>query len=128
MRGGALAAGAVLLLPLLVAAAPQGDSRRGEIAYQKCYSCHAIEPGRQLEGPSLHGIVGREVAGAAGFEYSSAMRAFATANPRWTKALLDRFIADPESLVPHTRMNFNGIGDRRERADLIAYLRRNGRR
>jgi cytochrome c2 len=42
--------------------------------------------------------------------------------------LLDRFIADPEAVAPRTSMNFHGIRDRRERADLILYLRSYGRR
>ena len=96
----------------------------GERAYQKCYSCHATEAGKNdLEGPSLNGVVGRKVAAVHGFDYSPAMRGFAAKHPRWTAELLDRFIADPESLVPKTRMNFPGIRDAKERAALIGYLK-----
>ena len=96
---------------------------QGGRAYQKCYSCHAIEPGKNdLPGPTLHGIVGRAVAAEPGFDYSPALKGFGRRHPRWTKELIDRFAADPESLVPGTAMSFRGIDDADEREALIAYL------
>lgn len=100
------------------------DPVRGERAFQKCYACHALEPARNdLTGPNLHQIVGRPVAAEEDFAYSKAMRDFASREPRWTAALLDRFLADPEALVPGTDMGFMGM-ESAERADLIAYLSR----
>jgi cytochrome c2 len=126
------AALALLAMPVALGAAGQRDgeaeARRGEMAYRKCYACHALEPGKTLEGPSLHRIVGRRVAAERGFPYSAALRALARRRPRWDAALLDRYIADPEAVAPRTSMNFHGIGDRSERAALILYLRRSGRR
>lgn len=102
---------------------------RGAQAYQKCYSCHALEPGRNdLDGPTLHAIVGRPVAAEAGFDYSPAMRRFAQEHPRWTPELLDKLIADAEALVPGTSMTFHGISDSAERRDLIVYLEHGGDR
>ena len=101
----------------------------GEPPYQKCYSCHALEPGAgKLEGPALHRIVGRRVAAERGFAYSPALRRFARRHPRWTPKLLDRYVADPEALVPGTSMNFHGINDPAERRALIKYLERAGGR
>lgn len=95
----------------------------GEGAYQKCYSCHALEPGKNdLSGPTLHGIVGRPIANQPSFDYSPAMRRFAEREPRWTKELLDRFVADPDILVPDTSMTFHGMPDKAERDALIAFL------
>lgn len=91
--------------------------------YVKCTSCHALETGANLpSGPSLAGVVNGPVAAQSGFDYSPALRRFAAANPCWTPELLDRFIADPEGMVPGTYMGFHGIGDRAERAALIAWL------
>jgi cytochrome c len=99
------------------------DPQLGERAYQKCYSCHALEPGRnELTGPTLHRIVGRPVAAEPGFDYSPALKRFAEREQLWTKGLLGRFAADPEALVPGTSMTFHGIADPAERAALIAYL------
>ena len=120
----ALWAGATLAAAFT--AEPPKATSPGEQAYQKCYSCHALEPGRNdLDGPTLHRIIGRRVAAEA-FDYSPAMRRFAGQHPRWTPELLDRLIADPEALVPGTSMNFHGIADARERRELVEYLRRAG--
>lgn len=95
----------------------------GERAFQKCYACHAIEPGRNdLTGPTLHAIVGRRIAAQPGFDYSPALRGFAEDHPIWTEDLLGRFIEDPEMLVPGTSMTFHGITSRSERQALLAYL------
>ena len=100
----------------------------GERAYQQCYSCHATEAGKHdLSGPSLHGIVGRPVAAVPGFDFSPALERFAAANPRWTPALIDRFAADPEALVPGTSMAFHGLPDADERRALLDYLETLGR-
>jgi cytochrome c2 len=119
---------ALLAVPAALSAAGERDegaqARRGEIAYRKCYACHALEPGRNLEGPSLYRIIGRRVAAEQGFDYSPALRALARSRPRWDAALLDRYIADPEAVAPRTSMNFHGVKDRGERANLILFLRR----
>lgn len=101
-----------------------GDAGRGERVFQYCYACHSVEPGEtNLQGPNLFGIVGRPVAAQDGFTYSPALRAFAEREPVWTEALLDRFVAAPETLVPKTSMHVRGVDERGEREDLIAYLR-----
>ena len=119
---GSLSAVAWVAAALATPAAP--PRLAGERAYLKCYSCHALEPGKNdLDGPSLHGVVGRKVAAQPNFAYSPALRRFARSNPRWTPQLIDRFVRDPEALVPGTSMNFHGVPDPVERAALIAYLR-----
>lgn len=98
-------------------------ARRGERAFQYCYSCHSVEPGETgLQGPNLAEIVGRPVAAQEGFDYSPAMRAFALREPVWTQDLLDRFLAAPAEVVPQTSMDVRGVEDAAERADLMAYL------
>jgi cytochrome c2 len=68
-------------------------------------------------------VVGRRIASEPGFDYSPAMRSFAAKHPRWTPELLDRFITDPETVVPKTRMTFPGMRDAKERAALLEYLK-----
>jgi cytochrome c len=102
---------------------PQVTTSQGERAYQKCYSCHALEAGKNdLGGPTLFAIVGRRVAAQDGFDYSPALRRFATQNPVWTRELLDSMAKDPEALVPGTSMAFTGVPDEEERRVLIDYL------
>ena len=38
----------------------------GEGVFRACRACHAVEPGQHGTGPSLHGVVGREVGSAEG--------------------------------------------------------------
>ena len=106
------------------AASAGGDAGRGEVAFQKCYACHSVVPGETgLTGPNLSGVVGREVAAVAGFDYSDAFAALPErGTPRWTEAALDAFIESPEDFAPGTAMTFVGLADPKERADLIAYL------
>lgn len=113
---------AALSIASLAAAAPP-DRNAGERAFGQCTACHALEPGRSTPaGPTLHRVVGRPVASLAGFNYSPALRRFAAANRNWTPALLDRFLADPEGLVPGNEMGFPGIRDAARRRALIAWL------
>jgi len=106
-------------------AAPRGEVRRGERAFQKCYACHSVRAGETgLSGPNLRGIIGRRVATERGFDYSPALRALARRHSRWTPRLLDRFITDPERVAPGTSMSFHGMPNARERTDLIVWLRR----
>ena len=102
---------------------------RGERVFQRCYSCHSVDPNEtaKLQGPSLFQIIGRPAAVVAGFEYSAAMRERAAAGLTWDAAILDRYIADPEVVIPGTRMSVPPLRDDQDRADLIAYLARSGR-
>ena len=47
----------------------------------------------------------------------------AEAEDVWNENTLDRFLASPPAVVPGTAMGYAGIADRKERADLIAYLK-----
>jgi len=40
----------------------------------------------------------------------------------WTPETLDKFITDPQALVPGNRMPYAGMANAGDRADLIAYL------
>jgi len=119
----ALASALITMVPA-TSFAVEGDAGRGERVFQRCYSCHSVDPNdkSKLQGPSLHRIMGRPAAAIPDFEYSDAMRGKAAAGLVWDAAALDRFIADPESLVPGTRMTTPPLRDDQERADLIAYL------
>jgi cytochrome c len=111
-------------LAVSIAVAGGGDPVRGEKVFQYCYSCHSVEPGEEgLQGPNLRGVIGRRIAAQEGFAYSPALRAFAEREGRWSEALLDRYIAAPDDVVPETSMEFRGLDEAGQRADLIAYLR-----
>jgi len=66
----------ILLFPAAALGAEAGDAARGERAFQRCYSCHSVDPNEaaKLQGPSLYRIMGRRAAAIPGFAYSDAMR------------------------------------------------------
>lgn len=105
------------------AALAQPANQTGERAFQRCYSCHSVKKGEKgLSGPNLRRLDQRPIAGDRSFVYSGALKAFAAKNPRWTPELLDRFLIDPEALVPGNQMGFFGLRKPEERAAIIAYL------
>ncbi|MCF8471100.1 MAG: cytochrome c family protein [Parvibaculum sp.] len=98
----------------------QADVAAGAKTAKKCAACHNFEEGAGAKiGPDLYHVVGREVAGASGFSYSSAMKEH---GGTWTFEELSHFIADPRGYVPGTAMSFAGIKKPQERANLLAYL------
>jgi cytochrome c len=117
----------VALLPG-AALALDGDAVRGERVFQRCYACHSVDPGEKakLRGPSLFAIMGRPAAAIADFDYSDAMREKGASGLVWDAATLDLYMANPDSLVPGTRMSMPPLRDAQERADLVAYLARSG--
>lgn len=105
------------LLTATAAAAP--DATRGQALYQaRCAACHA--PDFNGVGPAHRGVFGRAAGTARGFAaYSPALKRSGIV---WTEASLDRWLADPEALVPGQAMGVS-VPDAAERADVIAFLR-----
>ncbi len=108
------------LLPAMAgppALAQTGDPVRGRSLFgEQCTLCHTDDGTKGL-GPDLIGILGRK-AGTSGFKYSPQMKA---ANWNWDEAILDRYLQNPQAMVPGVDMPFS-IPDREERADIIAYI------
>ena len=120
MRGASLAAVAMSLTLLLIGAAyADGDAARGEARFQDCAACHKLEAGSNNVGPSLYRIFERKAAALEDFRYSPAMK---RSGISWTPETLDKFIADPQAVVPTNRMPYAGMANPSDRADLIAYL------
>ena len=120
--------GLVYLASTVVPALAAADAARGERVFQRCFACHSVDANEtaRLQGPSLYRIVGRPAGIIRGFEYSDAMRRKGAAGLVWDATTLDRYIADPEGLVPGTAMGAPPLRDEQERADLLAYLARTG--
>ena len=110
----------VTLLPAGVARA-DGDATRGELKFQDCAACHKLETGANNVGPSLHGILDRKAGELTDFRYSPAIKRSGIA---WTPETLDKFITDPQAMVPGNRMPYAGMASASDRADLIAYLQK----
>jgi cytochrome c len=101
------------------AAATAAQAPALSAAFAPCAVCHSID-GSNGTGPTLKGIIGRKSGTVAGFRYSRAMRSAAIV---WDEASLDRYLTDPQALVPGNIMPFSGVADDAQRAELIAYLK-----
>ncbi|MGI8770650.1 MAG: heme-binding domain-containing protein [Acidobacteriaceae bacterium] len=99
------------------APAAPGYATRGKAVFEaRCTGCHSLNQNR--EGPKLAGVVGRTSGTAEGFTYSAALKKAAI---RWDPQSIDRWLTDPEALVPDTDMDFH-VEKAQERSDVIAYL------
>ncbi len=86
----------------------------------KCTACHnAAEGGPNGVGPALWGVYGRVAGEHAGFNYSSAMQAYAEP---WGADNLNGYLERPQKFIDGTAMNFIGLRKQEERVNVIAYL------
>ncbi len=98
----------------------EADVSKGETLFKRCVACHTIEKGdRNKVGPNLYGIVGRPVADAPGYAYSTGMKNY---GGEWTVERLDAYLLQPRTEVKGTKMAFAGLKSEDDRVDLIAYL------
>jgi cytochrome c len=101
-------------------AARAQDAAAGEAVFKtQCGICHSIVAGKNMIGPSLFGVVGRKAGGIPGFHYSAANK---DSGLTWDAATLNRYLTNPQAVVPGTIMPYAGLKDDTKRADLIAYL------
>ena len=110
--------GATILIASLGAQA-DCDIEAGKKVFNKCAACHSMEPGQHMMGPSLHGLMGREVGTAEGFVYSPAME---EADFTWSDETLSAFLESPMQYLPGTTMPFAGIKKPEQRQALNCYL------
>jgi len=103
--------------------AATGDASAGRLVFRKCQACHSIEPGKNMIGPSLAGVIGRKAGTAAGYNYSPAMK---SADIVWSAQTLDQYLTDPAKVVPGNKMPFPGLKTDHDRDDVIAYLAAGG--
>lgn len=122
-------AAAVLALAALAACSAPPDKKAeplhpgvaedGRRVFAQCRSCHAVEPGVNRVGPSLHGVVGRKAGAAPDYSYSKAM---AASGLIWTEDTLKAYLENPRTHVPGTKMSYAGLADEQDRRDVVAYL------
>jgi cytochrome c oxidase assembly protein Cox11 len=98
------------------AAAPPDAAAGGKLFAERCAACHA--PDHSQIGPALAGVVGRGAGTLSGYSYSPALR---NAGFRWDAGRLDRWLADPQALVPGTNMPAR-VPEAAARGDIVAYL------
>ena len=115
---------ATYLLPSLSALpqASQGaEDPSGQQAFNNaCRTCHIVREGDNRLGPNLHKVVGRKAGSLPDYGFSSAMK---EAGFVWDEEKLDRFIANPDEVVPGNSMKpFGGLASSGDRKKIIAFL------
>jgi cytochrome c len=109
-------------LPVLLAAA---DPVKGEAVFKKCMACHTVASGGANGiGPNLYATLGEGIGqGKAGYAFSSVLSG---KGGKWDFANMDEWLSNPKKFAPGTKMTFAGLGDPKERADVILYLNSQG--
>lgn len=131
----------VLALVAAAAALPAGaasaqDATKGEQVFKQCMTCHRIGPGaKNLVGPALTGIIGRQSGTAPGFAYSPLNKAAGENGLVWNNELIMQYLPDPNAFLKKfltekgkadlatgsTKMAFK-LADEQQRKDVIAYI------
>jgi cytochrome c len=107
----------IVFLTLSETGHAQSSEHGKELFERRCSGCHELD--REKEGPRLRGVYGRKSGTFTSFQYSNALK---TAHITWDATFLDKWLADPEKLVPDSDMAFQLVRAE-ERTDIIAYLK-----
>ena len=120
---GALSAMALMLAsPSALPQVSQGtEDVSGQQAFNNaCRTCHMVKEGDNRLGPNLFKVVGRKAGSLPDYAFSSAMK---EAGIDWDEEKLDRFIANPDEVVPGNNMKpYGGLSSSDDRKKIIAYL------
>jgi len=112
----------LLQLPAQAQTAPAADPQvaRGQRLFLRCVACHDVADSKVVKiGPNLKGVVGRQVAAQAGFNYSAALK---KQNFKWDDAKLHAWLQRPGAVAPGTSMAFEGLPVEADRKAIIAFL------
>ncbi len=113
--------------PMAPANAPRADfpqsvmNERGAQVFRACEACHTVTPdGGNRAGPTLHGVFGRRIGTAAGYQYSTG---FAALGITWNAETIARLFREGPSVVtPGTKMPEQKITDEEDLRDLVQWL------
>ncbi len=101
-------------------ALPQEASSGQQAFNNACRTCHVVKEGDNRLGPNLHRIVGRKAGSLPDYAFSGAMK---EAGFVWDEEKLDRFMANPDEVVPGNSMKpYGGLASSEERKKIIGYL------
>ena len=127
-------AAAAIVFPSSAALAQ--DAAKGEQIFKQCMTCHRIGPdAKNLVGPVLTGVIGRQSGTAPGFAYSALNKAAGENVLVWSDDLIFQYLPDPNAFLKKfltdkgkadlatgsTKMAFK-LTDEQQRKDVIAYI------
>jgi cytochrome c len=102
-----------------VLAAFKGD--RGAEVFQACAACHTLDPNNgNRAGPTLHGVFGRRIATAPGYNFSEPLKKLDIV---WNAETIQKlFEIGPSRYTPGTKMPEQIIISPEDRAALVRFL------
>lgn len=127
---------AVAAMALSGAEAIAQDAAKGEQVFKQCMTCHRIGPdAKNLVGPVLTGVIGRQSGTAPGFAYSPLNKAAGENGLVWSDDLIMEYLPDPNAFLKKfltdkgkadlatgsTKMAFK-LANEQQRKDVIAYI------
>jgi len=115
----------VALAALGPAAAQEGNPDEGAEVFKKCRACHDVgADAKNKVGPLLNDIIGRKAGTIEGFAYSEANKTAGGKGLVWTEDVMLKYLENPLTFMPGTKMAFAGLKDVQDRKDLIAFLKK----
>tara|TARA_B100001057_G_scaffold116208_1_gene114733 strand:- start:54 stop:596 length:543 start_codon:yes stop_codon:yes gene_type:complete len=97
-----------------------GDLVHGEKVFKKCSACHMIaSDGKNMIGPNLWNVIGRQAGSVSDYKYSKAMVAYAK---QWSFEEMNSYLIKPQAYVKGTKMAFAGLRKEKDRASVILYM------
>lgn len=127
---------AIVALAAVPTAATAQDP--GETVFKKCMACHRIGEGaKNLVGPVLNNVVGRQAGTVEGFSYSALNKSAGEAGLVWTPELIVEYLPDPNAFLKKflegkgqadkatgaTKMTFR-LPSETERKAVVEYVRK----
>ena len=97
-----------------------GDLAHGQKVFKKCSACHMIaSDGKNMIGPNLWSVIGRQAGSVADYKYSKAMVAY---GKNWTFEEMNAYLIKPQAYIKGTKMAFAGLRKEKDRASVILYM------
>jgi cytochrome c len=117
MRKLPIFAAAAICAGILRPAGAETATRGRELFQKRCEGCHSLDTFKI--GPSLRAVFGRRAGAEPAFPYSDALK---KARLVWDESTLNRWLADPDAIVPDNDMAFR-LDNAAERTAIIDYLK-----
>ena len=97
-----------------------GDIAHGEKVFKKCSACHMVAAdGKNMIGPNLWGVIGRNAGAIQDYKYSKAMIAY---GKEWSFEEMNAYLIKPQAYIKGTKMAFAGLRKEKDRASVILYM------
>ena len=97
-----------------------GTVEHGEKVFKRCSAIHMIAAGgKNMIGPNLWSIIGKQTGVASGYKYSKALAAY---GKEWSFEEMNGFLIKPSAHIKGTKMAFAGLKKEKDRASVILYM------